>query len=232
MSAVKPWRLNIAATKRNVFFTLSNPEGKVKKLLTPGSLLKKGVTKEEYNSLDDKKLRRKKRSLRLYLNRQKISRPACAQTWTLMNTYIVKNKLNSQPFILTLEGPNFKLSRELGRKIIEKNQFTITQIFIKKFLPHNGCPQRILKRKKNKGRNRFRKRGLMSSRPRKLPRARNYKKKLSYTRNALAEVTASSHIIRSRQENIIPFLSTQARVNIYKTRRQFKVKLKNLRKKR
>ena len=68
------------ALKRNVFFSLSDPANKVKKVLTPGLLLKTGVKREDYNRIDNKKDRRKKRSWRMFINNQKRTPPACAQT--------------------------------------------------------------------------------------------------------------------------------------------------------
>jgi len=62
------------------FFSLSDSSNKVKKLLTPGIILRSGVKRDEYQKLDNKKDRRKKRSLRLFINNQKRTPPACAQT--------------------------------------------------------------------------------------------------------------------------------------------------------
>ena len=66
----------IAATKRNVFFSLSDSHDKVQKLVTPGLFHKPGVNPDEYKKLNDRKDRRKKRSLRLFLNNQKKTPPA------------------------------------------------------------------------------------------------------------------------------------------------------------
>lgn len=58
----KLWKIAISASKRNVFFTLSDPRNKVKKLVTPGLILKTSVNRKDYLRLDDRKNRRKKRS--------------------------------------------------------------------------------------------------------------------------------------------------------------------------
>jgi len=88
----KNWKINILALKRNVFFSLSDPTNKVKKILTPGLLLRSGVRRDEYNKLDNKKDRRKKRSWRSFINNQKRTPPACARTWNLMYAYILEKK--------------------------------------------------------------------------------------------------------------------------------------------
>jgi hypothetical protein len=154
------WKINILTLKRNVFFSISDSNNKVKKLLTPGLLLRGGIRRAEYNKLDDKRDRRKKRSLRLFLNNQKLTRPACAQTWNLMYSYILENKLRFQKFILILGGSNLKTSLALGQSIIKNRKLNVAQVIIKATPPHNGCPQKIKKRKKNKGRNKRLKKSL------------------------------------------------------------------------
>jgi len=143
-----------------VFFSISDPSNKVRKLLTPGILLRNGVRREEYRKLHDKKDRRKKRSLRLFLNNQKRSHPACAQTWNLMYSFILERKLKLQKFVLILGGSNLKLSKTLGQNILRQSRLNITHIITKATPPHNGCPLKIKKRKKNKGLNKWLKRSL------------------------------------------------------------------------
>jgi len=61
------------------FFSLSDPLDKVKKLFTPGCILRSGIKKDEYDKLSDKRDRRKKRSLRMFVNNQKTSPVAITQ---------------------------------------------------------------------------------------------------------------------------------------------------------
>jgi len=166
------WKLVISSSKRNVFFSLSDPLDKVKKLLTPGLIRKKGIRKEFYQKLDDKKSRRKKRNCRMFINNQKRSSPAYLQTWSLMYSYILEQKLLSKQFCLILSGSNLKLSQTIGKKVLRQpNRLRILHVLLKETLPHNGCPLKIKKRKKNKGRNRRRK--LLQRYPRPLPGSRN-----------------------------------------------------------
>jgi len=166
------WKLVISSSKRNVFFSLSDSLDKVRKLLTPGLIRKKGIRKEFYQKLDDKKSRRKKRNCRMFINNQKRSSQACLQTWNLMYSYILEQKLLSKQFCLLLTGSNLKLSQTIGKKILrQSNGLRILQVLVKEALPHNGCPLKIQKRKKNKGRNRWRK--LLRKYPRPLPGPRS-----------------------------------------------------------
>jgi hypothetical protein len=77
-----------------------------------------------------------------------------------MYSYILEKKLKSQKFILVLGGSNLKLSKNLGKNIVKKSRLLVSQIITKSNPPHNGCPTKIKKRKKNKGRNRRLKRFL------------------------------------------------------------------------
>jgi len=142
------WKLHILALKRNVFFSISDPSDRVKKLLTPGRLLRGGVKREEYNKLSDTKDRRKKRSWRAFLNNQKRTLPACVRTWNLMYCYILEKKLKRQPFVLILGGTNLFLSQKISNSIINSSQLTVSHIIVKPMTPHNGCPAKIKKRKK------------------------------------------------------------------------------------
>jgi len=87
--------------------------------------------------------------------------------------HIRKKKLKSQNFTLVLGGSNLKLSRHLGKNIVTKSRLHVSHIITKLTPPHNGCPTKIKKRKKNKGRNRRLKRFLYSTRNR-LPSAKKY----------------------------------------------------------
>ena len=167
------WTINVTALKRNVFFSLSDPTNKIKKILTPGSMLRSGVRRDEYNKLNDNKDRRKKRSWRMFINNQKKTPPACAQAWKLLYDYILDQKLKSQKFVLILSGTNLKLGKSLGRNIIQKSFLSISHILVKQCSPHNGCPIKIKKRKKNKGRNRRIKRSLNTTN-KKLPKVKNF----------------------------------------------------------
>jgi len=118
----KLWKINILALKRNVFFSLSDSNNKLKKLLTPGLLLKSNVRRDEYKKLDNKRDRRKKRSLRLFINNQKLTIPACVQTWNLLHNYIIEQKLQSQKFVLILGGSNLKMSLRLGQNFLKKSK--------------------------------------------------------------------------------------------------------------
>jgi len=92
-----------------------------------------------------------------------------------MYSYILENKLKSQRYVLILGGSNLKLSQIIGKNIIKKFKLHITHIITKSLPPHNGCPTKIKKRKKNKGRNRRLKRVLQSTK-RQLPTPKDYRK--------------------------------------------------------
>jgi len=162
VSLNETWKITITATKRNVFFSLSDSNNKVKKLVTPGVLHKPWVRQEDYKKLDERKDRRKKRSLRLFINNYKKSPPACAQAWNILKAYIVSQKLECKIFFLILSGSNMKLSRALGRIFMRSTKLRVSHVILKSVMPHNGCPLKIKKRKKNKGRNKWYKRLLLA----------------------------------------------------------------------
>jgi len=99
----------------------------------------------------------------MFINNQKRTSPACAQAWNLLYNYILEKKLNLQKFILLIGGANLKLSKTLGKNIINKSRLFISHVMTQSATPHNGCPTKIKKRKKNKGRNRRLKRFLNST---------------------------------------------------------------------
>jgi len=72
-----------------------------------------------------------------------------------MYSYILEQKLLAKQFCLLLAGSNLKLSQTIGKKVLRQpNRLRILHVLLKETLPHNGCPLKIKKRKKNKGRNR------------------------------------------------------------------------------
>jgi len=72
-----------------------------------------------------------------------------------------------------LGGSNLKLSKTLGQNILKQSRLNITHIITKAMSPHNGCPLKIKKRKKNKGLNKRLKRAL-TDRKNQLSFPRNY----------------------------------------------------------
>jgi hypothetical protein len=72
-----------------------------------------------------------------------------------MYSYILEKKLKLHPFIIILGGTNLLLSQKICNNILGGSQLNVCQIVVKSIVPHNGCPAKIKKRKKNKGRNRF-----------------------------------------------------------------------------
>ena len=92
-----------------------------------------------------------------------------------MHSYIIANKLKPQKFVLILGGSNLKMSLALGQNILKKVKLNIIHVVTKIMSPHNGCPQKIKKRKKNKGRNRRVKRGITSLQRKQLSIPKGYK---------------------------------------------------------
>lgn len=145
--------------------------------MSAGLPLRAGVTRDDYNKLDDRKNRRKKRSLRMFINNQKRSPAAHTHAWKTIYQYIVDNKLLRYKFKISIRGSNFKLTQKLAKNITrqhpELNVYTYEAI---DKAPHNGCKLKIKKRKKNKGKNRRRKR--LATRPRPLKKARDVRLRL------------------------------------------------------
>jgi hypothetical protein len=80
-----------------------------------------------------------------------------------MYSYIIEKKLKHYPFIIVLGGTNLFLSQKICNSILGGSRLNVCQIITKIAIPHNGCPAKIKKRKKNKGRNRFRKKDLTAA---------------------------------------------------------------------
>ena len=81
--------------------------------------------------------------------------------------------MKAQKFILVVGGTNLKLSKALGKNIVNKSRLSVSYIIAKSSPPHNGCPTKIRKRKKNKGRNRRIKRFLNTTNKR-LPTTKEF----------------------------------------------------------
>jgi len=99
------------------------------------------------------------------------------------------------------------------------------QVFVKQSFPHNGCPQRIKKRKKNKGRNKWRKRGLLQDSPRKkaLPKASGLSKKISDSFDANVASNTSKRL-RKKWEHTIAGMSSEHLTPIHSLRRLLKTR--------
>lgn len=171
------WTIAIFAAKRNVFFSISDPQNKVKKLVSAGLPLRAGVTRDDYNKLDDRKNRRKKRSLRMFINNQKRSPAAHNYAWKTIFQFIQDKKLLKQKFKLSVRGSNYKLTQKLAKNIVKRHPELKIHLFeVIDKAPHNGCKLKIKKRKKNKGKNRRRKQ--LATRPSPLKKAPSAKLRL------------------------------------------------------
>jgi hypothetical protein len=138
--------------------------------VSAGLPLRAGVTREDYNKLDDRKNRRKKRSLRMFINNQKRTPAAHNYAWKTVFQFIQDNNLLHCKFRISIRGSNFKLTQKLAQNLIRRHpELKILSCEAIDKAPHNGCKLKIKKRKKNKGKNRRRKQ--LVSRPTPLKKA-------------------------------------------------------------
>lgn len=102
------YKLLITASKRNVFISVINQMNKVKKIITPGQILKRNVRREEYRKIDENKNRRKKRSLRMYINNQKKIRMAWLHATRYLRGYFYNADLTKQTVMVIIAGSNLR----------------------------------------------------------------------------------------------------------------------------
>lgn len=149
------YHLHINSSKNNVFISLINNTGQLLLIRTPGLILKEGVTRTEYEQLSSKLFKRKKKSLRKYINSKKRTKIAAIHT---LRTFLKDKKfkfINSQSnicWVLNILGSNFWLSQKLIISLVNSKIIKSWWGFRHhNYPPHNGTKLKIRKRKKNKG---------------------------------------------------------------------------------
>lgn len=126
MSDYLPYQILLNPTKRNVFLSVLNPNGQLIKLFTAGQLLKASANKVYYRTLRDRRgkfrdrrIRRLRRSMRMFVNTQKRTKLAAFQSLQELTGYIQQTKLyENREFLLLVTGSNNYLLKPLMQKLL------------------------------------------------------------------------------------------------------------------